>query len=522
MSTLLSLAALASRLDRKLELLTGGARDTDERQRTLRATIDWSYELLDAEERRLLAAVSVFAGGCRTEAVQAVVDPEGDLDVDVFDGLCPSCRRAHPARDDADGEPRFWMLATIREYALERLLETGERPELEQRHSYWCLGLAKRAASGIYSSSQLEWVQRLSAEHENLRVALAWALSHDGAAAQHFAVHLAEFWDLRGAMREGREWISAIRSTHPAADPGTDARLLLADGVVAGCAGEFSEARALFAEVVAAARHLGDDKLLARALDELAWAIAMTGEFESARAAAEEALSVGRNDPWIVASATHCRAVAMDDDYSPELFEAADRLFRELGDSFYRTRVVGNLGWTAMERGEYRRAAAHLEESRLLATAVDDVMQIANSGVDIAVCHYTLGELDEAAAALAEAIPILLRAPSAKNRGGGSHSRSGDRVPAWRGSSGWRLVGAAAQIVDMAAWTKPEQRVLESVPGLATPEAMPSLAAGRTLTIESALREALALLDSDGVSEGMSVRPPVGLRRSRDMSFGAT
>src|SRR5690348_9590868 len=198
--------ALLNRLDQRLQLLTGGAQDLDERQRTLRATIEWSYDLLLGEEKTLFARLACFVGGCRIDAADALCDPDGSLGLDVLDGLGSLVEKSLlRQRPDPDGEPRFWMLETIREFGLELLEGSGELPEARRRHAEWYLGLAERADVDSRTGDQAAIFDLLEAEHANVREAIEWAR---GAGERELLLGLAtalwEFWATRGHIAEGR------------------------------------------------------------------------------------------------------------------------------------------------------------------------------------------------------------------------------------------------------------------------------------------------------------------------------
>ena len=160
-----------------LKILTRGARDLPARQQTLRSTIDWSYRLLSPEEQLLFHRLGVFVGGCTLEAVEAVCNADGDLSSEAVDGVAALVDQSLLRQiDSVDGVPRFTMLETIREYALERMVEQGEREMLRSRHAAYYLAFAEQAEPNLRGPQQAGWLDRLEAEHDNLRAALAWSL----------------------------------------------------------------------------------------------------------------------------------------------------------------------------------------------------------------------------------------------------------------------------------------------------------------------------------------------------------
>ncbi len=194
---------LLTRLGRRLDFLTGGARDLPARQRTVRGTIDWSYNLLDEGEQVLFRHVGVFAGGWTLDAAEAISAPGMELDVVV--GLSGLVDQSLVQRQE---ESRFFVLETIREYALEKLEESGEIQELHRLHATYFLRLAEVAEPQLRASQQVAWLDRLEADHDNLRAALSWLLEHGkGEEAVRLASAVWRFWEMHGHLSEGRLWL---------------------------------------------------------------------------------------------------------------------------------------------------------------------------------------------------------------------------------------------------------------------------------------------------------------------------
>jgi predicted ATPase/transcriptional regulator with XRE-family HTH domain len=206
--------ALLTRLERRLPMLVGGARDLDERQQTMRNTLAWSYDLLDPEEQRLFRRLAVFAGGCALETAEAVcVAPDGakPLASDLLDGLGRLVDQSLIQQREDGGEPRFGMLHVIREFALERLEASGEIEALRHAHAQHTLTLAATSPIGLRSASDAHWLARLEHEHDNLRAALGWALGRGEVdLCLRLGVGFAPFWWARGYYGEGRSWVSQV------------------------------------------------------------------------------------------------------------------------------------------------------------------------------------------------------------------------------------------------------------------------------------------------------------------------
>jgi predicted ATPase/class 3 adenylate cyclase len=253
--------ALLRRLDQRLAMLTGGAPDVDERQRTLRGTIEWSYDLLLAKEKTLFARLGVFVGGCRLEAAEAVCDPGGSLGPELLDGLDSLVQKSLlRQRADADGEPRFWMLETIREFAVELLDASGEVGDACARHAAWTAEAVERLDVESRTGDHPAFLARVDDEYANAREAIAWARKRgDGQLLLRLATALWGFWSMRGYVAEGR------RVLEDALELGghRPARALLGLCTLRAMSGESRLEDA--EEALRAAEELGEDFSLAQA-----------------------------------------------------------------------------------------------------------------------------------------------------------------------------------------------------------------------------------------------------------------
>ena len=308
---LLSPRALLARLERRLPLLTGGPRDAPARQQTLRATIAWSDELLEPDERTLLRRLAVFAGGCTLEAAAAVCTPAtaaAGAAVAQLDGLDSLVGKSllHAGASPA-GEPRFGMLETVREYALEQLEASGEAEALRWRYARYYTGLAAEARRDLESPQQVAVLDRLEAELDNFRAVLGWAGARGagGETAAGLTAALCQFWYLRGYVAEGQDWVRAALSL-PAAAGHTALRAeLLGEGVGYWFQGDDDLARAHLEESVAIFRERGDARRLATMLHRLGQVVHRRGATAAAAELHEEALALARaaGDDYTVAFA---------------------------------------------------------------------------------------------------------------------------------------------------------------------------------------------------------------------------
>lgn len=297
---LLSPQQILDRLGKSLAFLTGGARDVSDRQRTLRAAIDWSYELLEEPEQKLLARLAVFAGGWPLEACDAVCNPEGELGLDTFDGLASLVDKSlvHRAREqagstDADPELRFEMLQVMREFTAEKLDADADDTGIRRRHAEWMLDLAERARPELIRTELRAWQHLLRREEENLRTALRWAIAQEEAEiGMRMASSLWRFWHYWASTREGRSWLERVLSLPGADAPSVArARALTALGGLVYWQGDADVAERCYGEALELYQRHGEGRAVAAALMDLAWAAAARGDGRLAVERAQESLA---------------------------------------------------------------------------------------------------------------------------------------------------------------------------------------------------------------------------------------
>jgi predicted ATPase len=380
---LLSPQAILSRLEKTLELLTGGAHDLPTRQRTLRDAIDWSYNLLEPSEQALLARLGVFAGGCSLEVADAVCGDQMKLG-EVFEGLASLVDKSLIRQSDgADGEPRFRLLETIREYARERLEAQGELDELHRRHADRYLELVLAAEPELTRANQALWLNRLDEENDNIRAALTWALaSGEVELGLQLAGALVRFWSTRGLMGEGRHWLADALAASEGVSPGTLAKAYFASGYAALGEGDFVPAKDAFERSLELAREVADRSAEAATLAQLAWLAMSAGQYEEASELAEKSteLATETGDKLTASGAlsTLAEIAAANDDYEEavRLFERGLALRRGLGDKRLIANSLLRLGRAELTRGDDDRATALLEEGLALARQVRDTWSI--------------------------------------------------------------------------------------------------------------------------------------------------
>ena len=363
--------AMLARLGSRLKLLTGGARNLPERQRTLRGAIEWSYELLTPEERTLFARLSVFAGGRTLEIIETICDPEGELD--TLDGLESLLEKSLLRQEEGPGgEPRFVMLETIHEYAREKLEESGEAEEVRRRHAEHFLTLAEEAYPELKGPDQLEWLERLEAEHDNMRAALSWALGRkEVEVALRLGGALWWFWWVRGYHSEGRRWLEEALAIDGRVSPEVRAMALAGVGELASLQGDLGRAQeaceAGLKLLANEAREASEAKLLLLAF--LGWVAWETEEHGQAKELFEEGLAQSREmrDTWWLASSLSNLALVShsrgDYERATELYEESMDLFREQGDKRRLAHCLNNLAMVVYSQGDLGRAAQLTEEA---------------------------------------------------------------------------------------------------------------------------------------------------------------
>jgi predicted ATPase/class 3 adenylate cyclase len=407
----LSPQALLARLDRRLGLLTGGARDLDARQQTMAAAIAWSYDLLDLDEQQLFARLGVFVGGFRVDAAEAVVAAHGEAPLDPFDGLSSLVEKSLLVeRDDGDAEPRFLMLETLREYALERLDGSGEAAAIADAHARHFLALAEEAASHWEGKERERWVSRLAADHANLDAALAALHKTDPEAEMGLAAALADYWDGRCLWAEGRERLVASLS-HGDRSP-TRARALLADGWLANEQGLYDQAADRAKEAAALAAELGDQVTRAQVRHLQAWVAYYRDDAAEAEAAAEEALD-------LLPQATHIgstlriqrllSALAAEHGNLEEArvrYEAILATTREHADQLSIAQALDNLGNTERMLGNFERAHELLAEAVELGRTISDRNVLAHALGNLAHVERMRGDTATARRVADESVEI--------------------------------------------------------------------------------------------------------------------
>ena len=400
--------AMLSKLQSRLKLLTGGARDLPARQQTLRAAIEWSYDLLSEGEKQFFRRMAVFQGGRTLEAMEVVCGGAKDDRQQTTDDASANLSSVAPLQMDVlagveslvsnsllqqrvsgDGEPRFWILETIHEYAREKLEENGEGPELRYRHAAYFTAMGEEAEAEMKGARQEEWLGRLEDEHDNLRAALRWARSNDSnlraeLPASHsiemglrLAGALYRFWLIRGYLTEGREELNSLLNAQEAAEPSlARAKALLRVGGLAWSQGDYAAARPALEESLEMYRQLGAKEGVALALLNLGNVALYETDYPTARSLYEESLKLYEElgDRYGTATALHNTAIVAqyqrDYEAARPLLQKSLAIRRELGEKMGIAQLLNTLGDVAWNLGEHEAARGFYLESLIINQAL--------------------------------------------------------------------------------------------------------------------------------------------------------
>jgi predicted ATPase/DNA-binding CsgD family transcriptional regulator len=357
-----------------LGVLTAGARTTPARHRTLRATIDWSYDLLPASGRVMFAQLAVFAGDWTLDAAEAVCGGDGIVDR-LAELVDRSLVRAQPG---PDGPARYRLLEPLRQYGAERLAGRDDRDQIAARHSRFFVLFGEHAERELVGPDQIAWLRRVELEHDNIRAALAWLLAHrDAEAALRLSGALWRFWRARDHLTEGREWLEralAADSSGATISAQPRARALFAAGTIALFQGDAKAAREWLAASVDLYAEAGDARGRALSLIGLATPL-VTEDRALACSWLSDSLATARaaGDVWLEAAALfgvgHLERAVRDHDQARGLYEQSLSLFRSVGERLFIEFGLANLGYIALQQGDGFRAASLLDE--LLAAALE-------------------------------------------------------------------------------------------------------------------------------------------------------
>lgn len=410
---------IAARLDDRFRLLTGGSRTALPRQQTLKALIDWSWDLLVESERVLLRRLSVFWGGWTLEAAEAVCADDALHDVDVLDWLSHLVDKSLVSVErEAGGTARYRVLETLRQYAREKLVEAGEAQAVRARHLAFYLALAEQAEPCLRQAEQLTWLERLTQEHDNLRAALKWTLADKDRpgwspeAGLRLAAALTGFWYLRGFWNEGREWLTVMLSQTADAEALTYplAKALASAGWLADERGPEAE---YYARALPLYQRLGHQWGMAFCLRGLGVRATNEGDLEKSAQLLNESLALFQmaKDGWGIAL-VHLNlgwlvSYGNDRPKAEAIWDEGLRLFRQVGDRWGSAVTLGALSYFARLHGQYARAAAASEESLHLFRELGDKAGIAMSLGRLGNVAFRQGNYEQAQTFIQQGLTLL-------------------------------------------------------------------------------------------------------------------
>jgi predicted ATPase/class 3 adenylate cyclase len=522
--TAFSAEQVASRLDDRFRLLTGGSRTALPRQQTLRALIDWSYDLLTEPERSLFRRFSVFAGGCTYDAIEKIC-----VQLDVLNLLTQLVNKSLVAVEDENGEPRYRLLETVRQYARDKLVELGEAEQARSAHAEFFGRLVDAAGTKLGTTEALEWVRRLDAEHDNLRAALEWAIDQDLERALKMIPDLTRYWMRRGHEQEGRKFIAAAvdrAGKLPAPDGEAGRRWLISVGnawngaaMLAYSQGDNERGIPLARKAVELARQADDPRGLAYALGFLGSSTLFLGKLNEAEAFLQEAAEIAQRSatgPDVgMPLAMLGQLIAIRDPDSAlarQYMDDGAARMREAGDRWMANMAQMGMAFAAQRRGDLKDARTRFAALIPLFQELGDRHRVNMVKSEIAHIDRHEGKFDAAEAAYRETILAWKRLG---HRAAIAHQLESFAFLAQHRQDGVRaahLYGAAEALreaisIHMTPFEQEEYNaeVVRLRAGMDEEEFGAAWAEGRRFTMEQGVTYALS--DTPG-SSGHGARPP--------------
>lgn len=415
---MLSLSGILTRLQSRLQLLTGGARDLPERQQTLRNAIDWSYGLLNEAEQKLLRRLSVFWGGWTLEGAEAVCNTREDLGVDIFDlmsslvdkSLVQSLVRT---RGPGAEEPRFRMLETIREYAIERLQQSGEEADTKRAHAAFCLVLAEEGNPELAEMERAAWLARCDMEHDDFRAALDWLFqTRDLDWGFRFCIALFRFWDMREHSAEGRDRLEHIVQLAGFGYPRERAKTCLLLGAFSTGQGDFRAASRFLEQSLSIYRELEDASGIATSLNALAVMARDNGDYAAAKINFEKSLAYWRriHDQVATAQCLHNlgNVSKITGDYARARMALTEamQIFEDVGDHVGAAWTLNQQGDVTKEQGDLDGARALYRRALLAFRKQGDRSGMARCLADLGTIACELGDQTNAYESFRESLEI--------------------------------------------------------------------------------------------------------------------
>jgi predicted ATPase len=500
---LLSPQAILGRLDDLFKLLTGGARDLPSRQQTLRNTLEWSYGLLNEEEKTLYARVGVFVGGFTLEAVEAVCNAENTLD--ILEGLTSLVNNSLVRQEDAtDGEPRFGMLETIREYAVERLAESGEMESLRAQHAqYYGKIVLNQAGYGIYSANSLRWLRWFERELDNIRATLSWSVTNPiGIELGTGLIWLLMwFWYRRGYFSEGRMWTERVLALPAIQDASQQqAKVLLSSGFLAMWQGEQGFALAQLQKGLAIAQQQEDEQMIPFLFLANGVVLINMGRDSAAQPLLKEAQALFKQQGqtyFHVFTLVHLGNAELglgNPRQARALHEEAETEARAIGENWVLSFALNNLGEVARTQGQYELARKYYEECETLLRETGDMDDLARFAHSLGYIAQHDGDYTRAESQFRKSLTMFRRLG---NRRGIAECLAGlAGLKARQGNAEWGAImlsaaESALKVTGGAWWpadrveVEANQEIMRSA--LSEPELTAAQKKGTAMTLEQAL-----------------------------------
>jgi predicted ATPase/DNA-binding winged helix-turn-helix (wHTH) protein/predicted negative regulator of RcsB-dependent stress response len=503
---LLSPKAILERLKSRLQLLTGGALDLPERQQTLRNTIDWSHGLLNEAEQKLFRRFAVFVGGCTLEGAEAVCNTGLDLGIDLFDGLSSLVDKNLIQRIDRfDSEARFTMLETIREYALEHLVSTGEEAATRRAHAAYCLVLAEEGNPELSSPERAAWLDRCELEIDNFRNALDWLF---GQREFDWGLRLSmasfRYWDMREHLTEGRARLETILRLAGAGYATQRAKVCIFLGALANAQGDFAAAKTFIEQSLSLYERLNDRWGIGASLNALGVSARDLGDYDAAQRNLEHSLECWRTlpDQLAVARSLHnlANVARLRGDYAraQTALNEATQIFEKVHDHSGAAWSINQQGDIAREQGNVQAAGDHYKRALTAFREAGDRWGCARSLADLGYVYCGQGKYEAARGAYREALEVF--AELGHKRGIARALEGSACLAAARGQAerALKLAGAAEHLRRLISAPLPQAEKSELQEKLAMawkllgePEGKSAWAEGGAMNIENAIQYSL-------------------------------
>ena len=501
---------ILERLAKSLELLTGGARDLPERQQTLRNTLDWSFSLLDEQTQTLFSILSVFIGGFTLEAAQAVCEYQtGKCELDVLNGLEGLIDNSLLRREQSvNGETRFRMLETIREYALEQLSGSGDLTAVCDQHAqYYANKMAEISLLFQTSESELtlDWIE---AEHDNLRATLTWLIEKPvyPEAGAFFLASMDWFWFRRGYLSEGREWSRKMLNQLESEEPTPDRSLILfSNGALAMWQGDLNEAMSSMDQALEIARWLEYPYHLAVVLLFKGTIYVNMGRDEEAISYLEEARTLFEelDMGWYLGTTqVHIANAALgsgDTEKALGNLTQALSISEDIEEKWLRSFILNNFGEVSRVRGEYDRAQSYYQQSEALFREMGDAGELARLVQNLGYVALHQGHLDEAETQFQESLAMFVKLSNQRGIAESLSAIAGLWVERGEYKIGAQLFGAAKNLLDQTggSWWPADRVEIERITdklekNMDQEDLDKNIAVGKLMTIEAAVSMAQA------------------------------